>query len=421
MLFGVKNNINGKITTIIVSADSFDEYVNILEDASSLNSDNYTSVTKTDIFDHFLDDYLSKFKHEVIIFDHNDLSSQDDFFKSSAISETTKDNGILKQKQMIEKRDHEINLVELEKHSINKKRAHLNGEEYTEEGRPKTIGEMTNLNDVDPWDRRSEEEKEEEKQKNDQLKKAQDNNEITRSSFTGGKHSVKPDSDNDDDDKVILKVEHVDRIDKGKFKNLPKHISMSMFNNSKNDNDKTEDPTNNVDDELTDEAKELLAQLEQDKLSSDDDTEIVENSDQLDKHSSVILDENTGLEIISISSFDNGKTADQLISDDIRLSSKEYGLDLSLPAIQVVHPKSTIMDAYLINIGNVMGLDPKNKSDAGIIIINSNVIIDSIVTSNINDNNSSLFIVTLLDGTINGEILFYNPPTKEFCHYILEA
>src|ERR1700691_4097401 len=180
MLYGYKESVAGRISTIISAADTVDEYDNYTLMVSSNSLEYYSDWFVTN-FMHYLTDVIFKgfSAKPVLVFHHISKEQRDNFFKFYNIAEVQSEKARDKQKDMIWL---ENQRVLNEDYQAEEEKALSEGK-VAREGM--SIEEINGLDKHDPWDRRCEKEKESDKKMREKMKKLKKSGNMSNDSFGG--------------------------------------------------------------------------------------------------------------------------------------------------------------------------------------------------------------------------------------------
>lgn len=226
MLFGYKVSIDDRIGTMVVAATTVEEFTKWCdENYDVVEGCFFNEVFIPGFLDAMTNDTFKGYKKPVRVFYHDDTANQDEFIKKHAIElvqplagpdkqadmiwlaeQEVKDEEKQTRKELFEAREKEINEIYKKwRADIEARKAALQarrdaGEEIPPEDEipeedlvfyleneyaEKTIAEELELNEYDPWDRRSEEEKEHDRMIKEKIDKAKKAGKLSGESFGG--------------------------------------------------------------------------------------------------------------------------------------------------------------------------------------------------------------------------------------------
>jgi hypothetical protein len=171
-----EKNQNKKHTTIVVAASSQSEFNKWFNEVKKEGGSNYESAHSPSLLDKMKNPTYKQFKHKIMVFEHSSMIDQMTFIKENKIE-------VLKSMPAIDKQDD----------MVHEQREQFKEENLSEHERSMTIGEVTGLSIIDPWDRRSEAELEKDKILKETLDKLEAAGELTAQSFKDHKPSTNND------------------------------------------------------------------------------------------------------------------------------------------------------------------------------------------------------------------------------------
>lgn len=194
MLYGHKEIVDNRTATLVSSADSMDEFKKFLELASNQSADtrNFNEMYTSRALEHLVEDLYRGFRKPIHVFYHNDEAQRDAFIAEWLIHIVSDGiNARDKQDDMLHNEKVAAENRAIDAENAREQKAKEDGVDY-ERPKEKTLGEIHNLTENDPWDRRSDPEKEEDAAMRDMAQKARDAGTMTGDSFFDRKSDEKP-------------------------------------------------------------------------------------------------------------------------------------------------------------------------------------------------------------------------------------
>lgn len=144
-VYGLKESVDNRIATLVVAADTVEEYGQWYVDLQALEGDDrfFEEETISQVMAHLLEPVYKGFKKPVHVIFHKDEAQRDAFFEQQKLIEQKSNPA----------RDRQADMLHKHKEAVRE-------ETESEEDRNRTIEERTGLDRADPFDRRSEEERE---------------------------------------------------------------------------------------------------------------------------------------------------------------------------------------------------------------------------------------------------------------------
>lgn len=168
-LYGYKETLDNRIATLVVAADSVNEYTEWTQTVTGQTEEkNWEETYTSNFLDALRSDTFKGYKHPVLAVYHTSEEQRDAFWTEWPIIEV----------QSLVGRDRHLDM-------LHAKREEIREATETEEDKNKTIEERLGLDVHDPWDRRTEEEVKADKEMKEKMKELVKKGEISGDSFGG--------------------------------------------------------------------------------------------------------------------------------------------------------------------------------------------------------------------------------------------
>jgi hypothetical protein len=167
-VYGLKESVDNRIATLVVAADTVEEYGKWYTDLQALEGDErlFEEEILSQVMAHLLEPVYKGFKKPVHVIFHKDEAQRDAFFEQQKLVEQKSNPA----------RDRQADMLHRHKEAVRE-------ETESDEDRNRTIEERTGLDKVDPFDRRSEEEVQADQAMKDEMKKQRAAGTVSSDSF----------------------------------------------------------------------------------------------------------------------------------------------------------------------------------------------------------------------------------------------
>ena len=167
-VYGLKESVDNRTATLVVAADTVEEYGKWYTDLQALEGDDrlFEEEVLSQVMAHLLDPVYKGFKKPVHVVFHKDEAQRDAFFEQQKLIEQKSNPA----------RDRQADMLHKHKEAVRE-------ETESDEDRNRTIEERTGLDKSDPFDRRSEEEVQADQAMKDEMKKQRAAGTVSSDSF----------------------------------------------------------------------------------------------------------------------------------------------------------------------------------------------------------------------------------------------
>lgn len=167
-VFGLKEYVDNKPATLVVAADTIEEYGQWYTDLQALEGEDrlFESETLSEVMRHLVDPVYKGFKKPVHVVFHKDEAQRDAFFDQQKLIEQKSNPA----------RDRQADMLHKHKEAVREATE-------TDEDRNRTIEERTGLDKSDPFDRRSDEEIEADRAMKEEMKRQRAAGTVSSDSF----------------------------------------------------------------------------------------------------------------------------------------------------------------------------------------------------------------------------------------------
>ena len=153
MLYGYKETLDNRVATLVVAAETVEEYNTWIQAVANQTEGNWEETYASNFLDAMRNEAFKGYKQPVLAIYHTDTEQRDAFWTEWDVTEVLSAIG----------RDRHLDMIHAKKEEIREATE-------TEADKLRTIEERLGLDVHDPWDRRSEEEVEADKKMKEQMK-----------------------------------------------------------------------------------------------------------------------------------------------------------------------------------------------------------------------------------------------------------